>query len=324
MKKTIKIKFMGFAPYHKPQEQSYYRFLSERYDLIESEHPDYIIDGGLDFRHVKYDCIKILLNGENTVPDFNLYDYAVASTEMTLGDRYLRVPWFAFYPYFSDIAKRTTAKDESLLNRKFCSFVVSNIEFGDPMRRKFFEELSKYKPVASGGKYKNNTGGAVKDKIAFCREYKFNIAFENSSYPGYTTEKLMEAYVAQTVPIYYGNPNVSMDFRLESMVVVEGEHDISRAVDEIIRLDQDDEAYLKVASARCLAEESPSVYEVRLERFLSNIFDQPLSKARRLCPYGCQSMLRRHLKPLRLFDQRVRDSWLFKASANVVGMIRSR
>ena len=324
LKKRIKIKFLGFAPYHKPHEQAYYRFLSERYDVVECDDPDYIIDGGLDFRHVKYDCVKILLNGENTVPNFDLYDYAVASSDLSFGDRYLRMPWFAFYPCFACITQRKTEPEESLLNRGFCSFVVSNAEFGDPMRRKFFEALSKYKPVASGGRYRNNVGGPISDKVAFCRGYKFNIAFENSSYPGYTTEKIMEAYVAQTVPVYYGNPTVETDFRVDSMVRVTSEADIERAIEEIVRLDRDDEAYLKVVTAQCLVEDSPFVYEQRLESFLAHIFDQPIGTAGRLCSYGCQAMMRRHLKPIRLMDQRLRDSAVFRWVAGISGKIRSR
>jgi len=323
-KKQIKIKFSGFAPYHDPKKQAYYRYLSERYELVESDRPDYIIDGGLDFRHVAYDCVKILISSENSVPDFNLYDYAIASSTLNFGDRYLRMPWFAFYPSFKEIEQRKKTPDSSLLAREFCSFVVSNAEFGDPMRRLFFERLSKYKKVASGGRYLNNVGGPVTDKLAFCRGYKFNIAFENSSCPGYTTEKLMEAYVAQTVPIYYGNPEVAFDFRTESMVRVRDAADIERAVEEVIRLDRDDEAYLKMVTAPCLSEYTPEACETKLEEFLAHIFDQPLEMARQLCPFGCQNVMRRHLKPLRLFDQKVRDSIIFKSAVGLVGRWRSR
>ena len=323
VRKTIKVKFMGFADYHRPQEQSYYHFLSNRYQLVESETPDYIIDGGQTFHHVRYDCIKILINSENVVPDFNFYDYAVGSTEMTFGDRYVRVPWFAFYPYFADIVKRRSDPDSSLLNRKFCSFVVSNAEFGDPMRKKFFEALSKYKRVDSGGRYMNNVGGAVSDKLKFCRDYKFNIAFENSSCRGYTTEKIMEAYVAQTVPIYYGNPNIEADFRADSMVRVMGEDDIGRAVEEIIRLDQDDAAYMRMVTARCLAVDAPDVYEKRLEEFLVGVFDQPLDRARRLCPYGHQAMLRQHLNMVHGADQRLRDMPGYGLAVGALAKIRA-
>lgn len=324
MKKSIKIKFVGFPAFHDPHAQAYFRFLQDRYNVIECDAPDYVIDAGLTFEHERYNGVKVVINAENLVPDFNAYDYAVASTEMTLGDRYVRIPWFVFYPYFNDIRRRKTLPDQSLLDRKFCSFVVSNAEFGDPMRRMFFEELSKYKQVDSGGRYCNNVGGPVKDKLEFCRGYKFNIAFENCSYPGYTTEKVMEAYVAQTVPIYYGNPNVERDFFSESMIRVRSAEDIPRAIAEVIRLDQDDDAYMKMVTARCLTEGDPDVYEKRLEDFLAHIFDQPLEVAGRLCSYGYQQVMRRHLHPLRLLDQRLRNSLLFKFAAGLSGKMRSR
>lgn len=323
MKKQIKVKFLGFAPYHDPHQQAYYRFLCDRYELVESDAPDYIIDGGLSYEHVKYDCVKILFNGENFAPDFNFFDYAVGCSDMAFGDRYARIPWFVFYPCFADIVNRKTVADESLLRRKFCSFVVSNAEFGDPMRRRFFEALSKYKPVDSGGKWRNNVGGPVKDKLAFCHGYKFNIAFENSSVPGYTTEKIMEAYVAQTVPIYYGDPNVGKDFRLESMVRVANESDIGRAVEEIVRLDRDDDAYMRMVVAPCMVESGPEAYERRLEDFLAHIFDQPLSEARRTSPHGHQAVLRQHLRMVYGADQFVRDFPGYKMAVGLLGKFRA-
>jgi len=323
MKKTIRIKFTGFAPYHDPHKQAYYRFLTERYDVIECEKPDYVIDGGQSFHYLKYDAVKIQFDSENLVPDFNDFDYAVGSSELSFGDRYVRIPWFSFYEYFADIAKRKTTPDPALLDRKFCSFVVSNAEFGDPMRRKFFEALSKYKRVDSGGKYKNNVGGPIADKLAFCRNYKFNIAFENSCCPGYTTEKIMEAYVAQTVPIYYGNPHVETDFLPNSMIRVKDKSDIERAIEEIIRLDKDDDAYMKMVTAPCLAKGDPAAYARELEAFLVHIFDQPLAEAHRLCPHGQQQVMRRHLKYVHLFDQKVRDMRLYGWVVGLLGKILS-
>ena len=97
----------------------------------------------------------------------------------------------------------------------------------------------------------NNIGGPVKDKMTFLREYKFNIAFENSVSPGYTTEKIIDVYAAQTLPIYYGNPTVETDFCLDSMVRVKDEADIECAIEEIIRLDNDDDAYMKMDIECC-------------------------------------------------------------------------
>lgn len=321
---TIKIKFTGFPDYHNPREQPYYQFLSSRYTVVECNEPDYVIDGGQSFEHVKYDAVKILICSENEIPDFNAYDYAISSTVLDIGDRHMRMPWCAFSPHYRFLEERPKLSPEKLLSRKFCSFVVSNAEFGDPLRMKFFRELSKYKKVDSGGRFLNNIGGPVNDKDAFCRGYKFNIAFENSSSLGYVTEKIVDSYHASSIPIYYGDPTIETDFRKESMVYVRGEGDIERSVEEIIRLDGDDDAYLEMVNAPCLPEGRTTMdYHNDLQQFLSHIFDQPLTAARRLCPYGHQAMMRRHLGYLHGIDYKIGKSWVYRAAIGVCGRIRA-
>ena len=324
MRTVKKIKFTGFPEYHNPREQAYYRYLAERYDIVESDNPDYVIDGGQSFEHVKYDAVKILISSENDVPDFNSYDYAIGSAPLQFDDRYLRMPWCSFSPHYRLLDGAPSQSPEKLLSRKFCSFVVSNAEFGDPLRVKFFHELSKYKQVDSGGRFMNNIGGPIKDKDAFCSGYKFNIAFENSSCLGYVTEKIVDAFHANSVPIYYGNPSVTVDFREESMVRVKGEDDFERAISEIIRLDKDDDEYLKVVNTRPLPEHrgSSDCFN-ELTRFLSAIFDQPLSTAHRLCPFGHQAMMRRHLGYLHGLDYKIGKSWAYRAAIGIIGRIRS-
>ncbi len=48
----------------------------------------------------------------------------------------------------------------------------------------------------------------IKDKIATLGNYKFNLCIENVSHPGYVTEKIIEAFVAGTVPVYWGAPDI--------------------------------------------------------------------------------------------------------------------
>lgn len=324
MRSIKKIKITGFPDYHNPREQPYFQFLASRYDLRECEEPDYVIDGGQSFEHVKYDAVKILINSENEVPDFNVYDYAIGSAVMEFGDRYMRMPWCAFSPYYRNLHEVSSKSPEKLLARKFCSFVVSNAEFGDPLRVKFFHELSKYKKVDSGGRFMNNIGGPIKDKNMFCSEYKFNIAFENSSCLGYVTEKIVDAYHANSVPIYYGNPDVVSDFREDSMVYVKGEEDFERAISEVIRLDKDDDAYLKAVNTPPLPEYRRSTdYFNALTHFLTAIFDQPLNAAHRLCPFGHQAMMRRHLGYLHGLDYKIGKSWVYRAAIGIIGRIRS-
>jgi hypothetical protein len=37
------------------------------------------------------------------------------------------------------------------------------------------------------------------------KRYKYTMCFENDLYPGYVTEKLLQAYITGTVPIYWGD-----------------------------------------------------------------------------------------------------------------------
>lgn len=304
MKHDIKINYIGFNTTVPVRQFATFRLLEERFGATLSEEPNYVICSN-EAKHTQYEnCVKILFSGENSVVDFNAYDYAIGFDHLTFGDRYRRIPLFARYTGFNSfITRQKSLSDDALLNRKFCSFVVSNANFADPIREKFFRRLSQYKRVDSGGRYLNNVGGPVKDKIGFCRGYKFNIAFENSAYPGYTTEKIMEAYAAESVPIYFGNPTIETDFRLESMVRVKDETDIERAVEEIIHLDQNDDAYLAKCHERCFAVPDPTIYERELEAFLVHIFDQPLEQARRRARYGHQAMMRAHMKKVFTLDQ---------------------
>jgi hypothetical protein len=52
-------------------------------------------------------------------------------------------------------------------------------------------------------------GKPVDDKTALMRDYKFAIAFENGAYPGYVTEKIIDAIVAGCIPVYLGAPDIA-------------------------------------------------------------------------------------------------------------------
>src|SRR6185295_15504254 len=81
-------------------------------------------------------------------------------------------------------------------------------------------------------------------KTEFLKAYKFNIAFENASVPGYTTEKLVEPMAARCLPIYWGNPRIGEEFNSGSFLNYYDFPSEERLVEEIIALDQDDTRYL--------------------------------------------------------------------------------
>lgn len=245
-KRTIKLLFTGF--WHPPTEEaikenSIYKLLSKRWDITISSKPDFVIYSVTGFEHLRYNCVRIFYTGENFRPDFSQCDYAF-SFDYPTNERNFRLPLYRLYSEYSDLLKPRQAQKIIGEDRKFCCFLVSNP--GAQVRIDFYNLLSKYKPVDSGGKVLNNIGyqiGPDAEKISWLQGYKFSIAFENASYPGYTTEKLLHGLVANTVPIYWGNPLVARDFNPKTFINCHDFASFDEAVDAVIKVDQDPSLY---------------------------------------------------------------------------------
>lgn len=251
--------------------------LSKHYKLIlDDVSPDFLFYHTHSHKHWKYpESVKIFCTSENIVPDFNICDYAIGSHYLSFDDRYLRFPFFLFWEWNNlEKLEEPIVEKEKFINRKFCNFVYSNYKIADPIRTEFYYLLSKYKKIDSGGKYLNNMGKRVENKMDFISNYKFTIAFENSSVAGYTTEKIIEPMISHSVPIYWGNPLVENDFMPGSFVNVNNYKSMEDAVEAIIRLDNDDNAYWEMLTHRkFVLENIKQHYESKLEAFLLNIIE---------------------------------------------------
>lgn len=263
-----------------------YNALSKHYALeIDAEHPEVLFFSCYGNHYLSYEnCIKVFYTGENVAPNFAWCDYAIGFDYIDFGDRYIRIPQYAIQPNFGKLYQELDYSEE-LCNRKFCNFVYSN-NAADPIRNKFFEELSRIKHVDSGGGVMNNIGGPVDNKLEFISNYKFTIAFENSVYPGYTTEKLVEPMICKSLPIYFGNPMVDRDFNPEAFVWVKNESDIKRAIEETMYLDGDNKAYMKKLSAPKLRTTTYEHLDNLIVSFIGHIFEQPIGLSYRLPTYG--------------------------------------
>ncbi|MEI6884482.1 MAG: glycosyltransferase family 10 [Bacteroidota bacterium] len=249
--KKLKLNFSDFDPYNQfsKQENYFTRLLSKQYEVEISENPDLLFysNYGKDFQ--KYQCTRIFFTVENLRPNYHECDYAF-SFDLDPSEKHFRFPSYCFYgnpyPYYGDPENLTKPKDpEQIISqkKKFCCFIVSN-PF-NKIRNTFFHELSKYKQVDSGGRFLNNLGHVVSNKSDFLKEYKFAITFENESYPGYTTEKIFEAMQVNTIPVYWGNPFISSEFNTRSFINCHDLPDFKQAVDQIIRIDNDDALYAR-------------------------------------------------------------------------------
>lgn len=222
--------------------------LRKKYDVEICDNPDFMVCHIFGKEHRDYNGVRIFWTGENYVPDFNEFDYAISFEDMQYLDRNLRVPYY-YTSHRDPIIQAKIAEkwsDEQLLNRKFCNFVYSNSKYSNKIRKEFFHLLSEYKRVDAGGACENNVGGRVPDKYEFQKQYKFSIAFENASHYGYTTEKIYDAFVAKTIPIYWGNPDVVKEFNPEAFINVHNYNSLDEVIAKVKELDNDDAAYLKM------------------------------------------------------------------------------
>lgn len=82
------------------------------------------------------------------------------------------------------------------------SFLVSFINNPHPTRLKALHALSEIDKVVTYGRSVNNY---AEDKISTSEEFWFSLCFENDLYPGYVTEKVLEAWLGWTIPLYWGD-----------------------------------------------------------------------------------------------------------------------
>jgi len=246
-KPTLKINFTDFWKNWDKQDNYFFRLLSQRYELIISDNPDVLFYSVFGKKHLNYKCKRIFYSGENAGADFSECDYALTG-DYNLDPRHYRLPLYVLY--FSPdrfVKSEFDAVSELRAKKGFCSFVVSNAS--GKVRNRFYHKLSQYKRIASGGKVYNNIGYRVPDKVAFVRDYKFCVSFENRSYPGYTTEKIVEAFFANSVPIYWGNPLIHREFNPDAFLCYHDYATEEAFMDYIREVDNNDELYLSYLRA---------------------------------------------------------------------------
>lgn len=321
-KKTIRIKFVDVPPDFNKEKIWITRILKEKYDVEFSDNPEFLFYSvfGLTFDKYK-NCVKIFFTGEDTLPNFNECDYAMCHDRLQLGERYIRADVGERYgtpigdlspdwierginingwinSSLIDVKKGLQDRSivsEKLLNRKFCNFIYSNENFGEGavLRKRFCQELMKYRRVDCPGRVLNNMKGGlgirwtVKDghdsiadnwtatKLEFIKNYKFTIAFENTAIPGHTTEKLIHPFYAYSIPIYWGNPDVVADFNPKAFINCNNYNNDWRAVCKRIKeLDQDDEQYLEMLRQPPMQPNFDFNSEEKAKQFLYNIVEK--------------------------------------------------
>lgn len=243
MNRIVRIWFCDFWPYFNPRDNYFTRILRNNYDLILDENnPELVIFSVFGYSHLRYiNAIRVQYIGENVRPNYWESDFSLSFDYEDYQYRNLRLPLYVIYGGIGKLLEKVTDRNLITIAPKFCSMVVSNPN--SVFRNNFYKKLSDIKTIDSGGSYCNNIGEKVVDKIAFMKSYRFSMAFENSSYPGYTTEKIYESMIAGTIPIYWGNNWIAKEFNEHSFINLHNFQNTCRAIDYILSLENDIDAY---------------------------------------------------------------------------------
>jgi len=244
MTNLIKLKFTDFWKGQvsgKVENNPIYKLLKKHFNVELSDHPDFLIYDSNGLEYLKYSCPRIFYTGENRRPNFDQCDYAF-SFDYPFTERNYRLPLYRLWGGYDKLLEPRQSSTEFSPRQGFCCFLASKSIM---LRNEFFHLLSNYKKVDSGGSLFNNIGQRVPrgGEVDWMRNYKFSIVFENAAHPGYTTEKIMRALLANTIPIYWGNPLVGRDFNSGAFINVSDYDSLDQVVERVRELDQDPALY---------------------------------------------------------------------------------
>jgi len=201
---------------------------------------------------------KILWLAENFKPTQFKSDYSISFEPAS--DTNFRLPlWQAYLLKQPQLKDRLYNKPNINISdcssfERFCSFTVSNSS--NFVRNSTYSSINQYKRVHSYGRYMTNDFSLqnlsvpnqywrdIKDKFFIEHKHKFSICYENSSTPFYCTEKLMDSFLGNSLPIYWGDPRAILDFNEESFINVHKYNKLMmNTTDAVKKFDNDNSLY---------------------------------------------------------------------------------
>lgn len=254
--KCLRINFVDFWHGFNPQiDPVFGDLLNSQYDVIYTfERPDIVIFsvfGNVHKNYSKESTTKIFYTPENFLQHHypaldgvlgfdHVWDYANYSiTSFTSNDfRNYRMPCYIRRRGFKikhDIEQYTNSE-----KTKTAIYLQSSCL---PERDNFAAKLMDHIDIDCPGRCLKNMSANVLDKLQFIKDYKFVLAIENSSTPGYSSEKITDPFIAGSVPIYRGDPNIADDFNEDSFINYHSYDTDEKFIEDIIELNSNEEKY---------------------------------------------------------------------------------
>lgn len=286
MKRKIKIAFEDGAIFC---QKIIFELLAFQYEcFIDQINPDILIYAPYGKNHFKYNCKKLYITPENDVPNFNTCDYAISQNHLIFENRHCRIPFFVFNKEYKLLCNNQKYSVKDAFNRNFCFTCISDNVTADPQRINFFIQLHQKKSIVSMGKELNTIGYVLPkrgdfpenndgiytnpSKIQMANKFKFTLALENSCVNGYITEKITDAFIANTIPIYFGANDIKKEFNSKSFINILDFSTFDDAINYILMINNDKTKYLNMLNETNLLHKN---YLEILKNFLINCIEGP-------------------------------------------------
>lgn len=229
--------------------------------MILDKIPNYYIDGYDDIydisvnhitdknHNINPNALNILISGE----PWNIkqsYDIVIDTKYNSNGKTKIYYPYILQSIY--EHKKSINQKDYVKTKTKFCAYMYHQQH---EHRIKYFKLLSTYKHVDALGKCCNNVNiintrtnyseNETYNDIAveYYTNYKFVLAIENTMLTGYSTEKLLNPLIANSIPIYWGDQNIFKYINKKRVIYVLDFNSDQELLDHIKFLDNNKDAY---------------------------------------------------------------------------------
>jgi hypothetical protein len=145
-----------------------------------------------------------------------------------------------------------------------------------------YKAFTKKTITASGGSVENNIGYTVPigDELDWLMNCKFVISYENTTYPGYITEKPYEAWLAGAIPIYSAHRSVLRNINHEAVVFGPDYATNDEVVDRVVGLLEDRDAYCAIWQQPLHADDELNYdrQQAAVSKALIHITEQKLAK----------------------------------------------
>jgi hypothetical protein len=217
-------------------------------------------------RHPGYTCPYITWSGEPYPVKYNVDNPPLLQirTDQTFGDRDVPVSFYVPFGinHLGDVNVFIADKKENLHHLKpyFCLYVASNCIHERDRMYQTLKTKSSDIDLHSLGRCQNNLQKIRLESISIynhilsfnlhrekydqnmimLRHYRFALVMENTNIPGYVTEKIINAFRAGTIPIYWGSKKyIDQLFNPAAFINVDDFPSYEACVNYVIDLDKD-------------------------------------------------------------------------------------